>query len=60
MKSALMGSFLGFAATAAALQVGVLPNSWDKAPNAEASAFAARHASEDKAEIRRELELKGA
>jgi hypothetical protein len=60
MKSALMGSFLGFAATAAALQAGVLPNKWDKAQNAEASAFAARHAGEDKAEVRRQLELKDA
>lgn len=53
MKSALTSSAIAFALTAAMLQLNLLPAAW----GADPTAFEARHAAENKAEIEARLGL---
>lgn len=56
MKSALTSSAAAFALTAALLQLNLLPSAWGPEP----TAFEARHAAENKAEVEARLGLRGA
>ncbi|MFN3388303.1 MAG: hypothetical protein ACK40O_05180 [Allosphingosinicella sp.] len=53
MKSALTSSAVAFALTAALLQLNLLPTAW----GADPTAFEARHAAENKAEVEARLGL---
>ena len=57
MKSALTSSVLAFIATAALVQLDLLPDAWGVATQSDESAFAARHAAEDAGRVSAELGL---
>jgi hypothetical protein len=57
MKSALTSSVLAFIATAALVQLNLLPDAWGVATQSDDSAFAVRHAAEDAGRVEAELGL---
>jgi len=55
MKSALTSAAAAFALTVALMQLHVLPNAWERAP--DSSGFEARHAGENAAQVSADLGL---